>query len=60
MNSLTFNLFCFILLYKIMLLISRFESYLKMCGFEMGCDTKWKKSQIEKSQNYARISTEEF
>ena len=51
MNSLTFNLFCFILLYKIMLLISRFESYLKMCGFEMGCDTKWKKSQIEKSQN---------
>jgi len=23
-----------------MLLISRFESYLKMCGFEMGCDKK--------------------
>ena len=44
-----------------MLLISRFESYLKMCGFEMGCDKKWIQSQIEKSQNkpYAivRIST---
>lgn len=37
-----------------MLLISRFENYLKMCGFEMGCDTKWKKSQIEKSQNPAK------
>jgi hypothetical protein len=45
-----------------MLLISRFESYLKMCGFEMGCDKKWSQSQIEESQNkpcaIVRISTE--
>lgn len=34
-----------------MLLLSRFENFLKMCGLEMGCDTKWSKSQIEDYQN---------
>ena len=51
MNCITFHLFCFILLYKIMLLNSRFFWFENVWnwGLEMGCDTKWGKGQIKES-----------